>query len=625
MDPSASTAPHHGRYRFEGFALDVRARALLGADGTPVALTAKAFDVLAYLVAQRERFVGKDELLQAVWPGRVVEENNLVQAVSALRRALGTDASEHRYVVTVPGRGYRFIADVVEEAFDATVAAPRTPSTRTPVVVVALVLLVATGALLAWRLRPAPDAGNAPALAVLPFPSLSAGPRDQLLELGLADTLITRLSRSTALQVRPLAAVQRYAGARHDPLAAARALHVDYVVEGSSQRAGDAIRVNARLLSVADGRTLWADTVDAPLARAFTVQDRLASAIAAALSLRLAADDRHHSPCDGSDAAAYRAYLAGRYHIGRPDPVGLHQALAAFQQAIARDPSCARAWAGVSFAYRALVITGDRSPRDLFPLARAAAAQALAIDPDSAEALASKGYVQFWYDWDWPGAEASLQRAIALEPRLSDAHAAYAQLLVSQGRLDAGIAQAERARQLEPLSPMNNVLESGYLAAAGRPAEARAMLARALELQPGFWVALLYRGGMELDAGNLRAAIADLQHASAASHQASPAYATLAVAYARAGDTAAARQVLAALQARATHGYVPATRLAAVHEALGDHTQALALLEQAERERDLGLAFLGYERSWNGLRTQPRFRALARRIGIRAQSGSGRI
>ena len=628
MDPNSAAPIDASRYRFDGFDLDVRTRELRGADGALVSLTAKAFDVLAYLVAQRERFVGKDELLQAVWPGRVVEENNLNQAVSALRRALGTDASEHRFVLTVPGRGYRFIASVAAIADGDEAAVTAMPSPKRPrwyLAAGSAAMLLLVGGLVAWHLRAQPSASDSPALAVLPFSSLSAGPRDQLLEFGLADTLITRLSRSTRLQVRPLAAVQRYGGARQDPLEAGRALHVAYIIEGSSQRAGDNVRVNARLVSVDDGRTLWADTVDAPLDRAFTVQDRLAAAIAAALSLRFARDDRHHSPCDGSDATAYRAYLAGRYRIDRPDPAGLPQALMAFQQAIARDPTCARAYAGMSFAYRALVISGDRAPRDLFPLAKAAAAQALAIDPDSAEALASKGYIQFWYDWDWAGAAESLQRAIALEPQLADAHAAYAQLLSSQGRIDEGIAQAEHARQVEPLSPIINVLESGYLAAAGRHAAAQSALARALELQPNFWVALLYRGGMALDAGDTRTAIADLQRASTVSHQSSPAYATLGIAYARAGDLAAARTVLTTLQARAQSGYVPATRLAALHEALGEHVQALDLLERAEAQRDLGLVFLGYDRSWNGLRTQPRFRALLRRVGIVAQPGSGRI
>lgn len=623
--------PPSERWRFDGFVLDARTRELRGGDGAPVALTAKGFDVLVYLIAQRARFVDKDELLEAVWPGRVVEENNLTQAVSALRRALGTHAGEHRYVVTVPGRGYRFIADVDADPGsqeDAAVAAASLVSAthrHRAAWVAALIIIVVVSGLLIWRLRERPVGAAPTGLAVLPFPSLSAGRRDPLLELGLAETLITRLSRSTSLRVRPLAAVQRFAGGRQDPLQAARLLQVAYVVEGSTQREGGRVRINARLLSVADGATIWADTVDAPLDRAFTLQDTLAAAIAHALSLRFAMGDRHQSPCDGVDASAYRAYLAGRYLIDRPDRTGLTQALTEFQRAIALDPSCARAYAGMSYAYRALVISGDRAPRDLFPLAKAAAAHALAIDPDSAEALASKGYVQFWYDWDVPGASTSLRRAIALEPQLADAHAAYAQLLSSQGRLADGIAQAAQARELEPLSPIINVLEAGYLAAAGRRVEAQAGLARALSLQPDFWVALLYRGGMALDAGDMHTAIADLQRASAVSHRASPAYATLGVAYARAGDIADARAVLAALEARATRSYVPATRIAAVHEALGEHAQALEMLERAESQRDLGLVFLGYDRSWNALRTQPRFQALLRRVGVHAQAGSGRI
>lgn len=619
------------RYAFDRFLLDTQARELRGSDGASLALTAKAFDTVLYLIEHRDRIVGKDELLAQIWPGRVVEENNLTQAVSTLRRALGTGAGDHRYIVTVPGRGYRFVAELRDNsaAQSPPIEAGRPHwRWRVPLALAALLALLALAGSLWYMQRPPPPKANPAAmtsLAVLPFRSLSAGRRDELLELGLAETLIARLSRSTPLRVRSLASVQRFAEPRQDPLEAARALGVGYVVEGSTQHEGSRIRVNARLLSVADGATVWADTFDAPLERVFTLQDDIAQAVAAGLSLKLAAlPARSRHPCDGGDPEAYRAYLTGRYLINRPDPARLPQAMAAFHHAIELDPSCARAYAGMAFAYRALVITGDQDPREIFPLAKAAATQALAIDPKSAEAYASLGFVQFWYDWDWAAAEMSLKRAIALDPDLADAHLAYAQLLNIRGRVDEGLPQARRGRELDPLSPLINTLEGGFLAAAGHRVQARQRLERALELQPDFWVALLYRGGMELDDSDYAAAITDLRRASELSHRASPAYATLGVAYAAAGDRTRAQQVLAALEMRDRAGYVPATRLAALHNALGDTDRALALLERAYAERDLGIAFLGYESSWNNLRTQPRFLVLARRLGLLSKPGHGR-
>ncbi len=329
------TGPADQQYAFCGHRLDGRRRELTGPDGAAIALTSKAFDVLLKLIERREQVMGKDELLAAVWPRRVVEENNLTQAVSALRKALGGDARDHRYIITVPGRGYRFVADVCagDEACFAEPTIPRsapTPMTvrSAPAAVVRAAGVptsgrqvghraIAVGALLftralfaagAWRLRAAPPtrAPQQAALAVLPFRSLSPGPRDEALELGMAETLIAQLSRSGALRVRSLAASQRLDGHR-DPVDAGRRLATDYVVEGSTQRRGETIRVNARLLGVADGRTLWAGTFDTHRDRVFTLQDRIAVEIGAALALTanaVAVAPVHRSPCEGDSAEA---------------------------------------------------------------------------------------------------------------------------------------------------------------------------------------------------------------------------------------------------------------------------------------------------------------------------------
>ncbi|MFC3551359.1 winged helix-turn-helix domain-containing protein [Lysobacter cavernae] len=616
--------PARRHYAFAGYRVDTQTRELRAGAGAPVALTAKAFDTLCYLIEYRGRVVGKDELLAALWPGRVVEENNLTQAVSALRHALGTGAGDHRYIVTVPGRGYRFVADVLTDAGAVAEPGPtqRATATHRPEWAVgALFALLAVAAALAWRWQTSPPPQAA--LAVLPFRALSTGPRDELLELGLAETLIARLSRSSALRVRTLASAQRAAGEQPDALAAGRALGAAYVIEGSTQRRGDHVRVNARLLTVPAGETVWADTFDERLDRAFTLQDGIARAVLSALALRGEAES-HRSGCDGADAEAYRAYLTGHYLSQRPSSVRLPQALAAFRRAIDLDPTCARAYAGLAHVYRSLVISGDRDPRQMFPLARAAVEQALRIDPLSAQAHGAKGYLQYWYDWDWAGAEASTKRAIELNPSLAEAHFAYAHLLVNRGRFDEGLRHARQARELDPLSPLIDAIEAGFLGAARRPDEAQARLAHAFELEPDFWIALLLRGSMALDRHDYRAAIADLGRASERSQRNSQALAMLGVARAADGDRAGAETVLAALQARDAAGYVPASSLAAVQAALGRDDQALDLLERAYDERDVRLIFLKIDARWNGLRAQPRFRALARRLDLESEIAHGR-
>lgn len=621
-------APSRHR-RFGTYCLDTQTRELRVGEGAPFPLTAKAFDTLCCLIDNRHRVVGKDELLATVWPGRVVEENNLTQVISVLRRALG---SENRYIITVPGRGYRFVADVhegelaAERTDSVTAASPAStqPAWRKTIVFGALLFMLALFAVAAWRLRePSPVAQALPqtAVAVLPFRSLSPGPRDELLELGLAETLIARISGSTQLRVRSLTSSQRFAGARQDPLDAGRQLGAAYVIEGTTQRDGDQVRVNARLLDVADGRAVWSGTFDEPIERAFTLQDGIAAAVASALASRISAlpaDGR--SPCDGANAEAYRAYLTGHYQLNRPSAVRMRQALAAFRRAIDLDPTCARAYAGMAYAYRALAMTGDQDPREIFPLAKAAVKQALAIDPNLAEAYASQGFIRFWYDWDWAGAEASFKRAIELNPSLAEAHMGYAHLLSNLGRKQEAVLQARQAVALDPLSPLINTLASNFLVMAGNSGEARQGWEKALELEPDFWTALLSRSGTLMMQGDYAGAISGLRRASELSGGNSQALAALGMAHVSAGDYYAAEQILHDLEKRDRAGYVPATSMAALRNALGDSEGALGLLERAYEERDVRLAFLKVDARWNNMRTLPRFQALAQRMGLATSS-----
>ena len=322
------------------------------------------------------------------------------------------------------------------------------------------------------------------------------------------------------------------------------------------------------------------------------------------------------SPCEGGNPEAYRAYLSGRYLNNRPDSARLRAAVRDFQHAIELDPGCARAYAGLAFAYRGEVMTGDRRPRDLFPSAKAAVAQALAIDPSLAEAYATRGFIEFWYDWNWPAAEASLQHAIRLNPGLPEAHLAYAHLLTNLGRSAQAAEEARRALADDPLSPLVNTLAAGFLDDAGHHAEARVQLGHALELDPDFWVALLTRGGMALGSNDLAHALPDLRRARVLSHDNSQALVVLAQGEVQAGNRDAAERILEQLQARATAGYVPATSLAAIQLALGHRDAAMDLLEQAFAERDVRLSFLAVDYRFDALRGSARFRALLERMRL---------
>lgn len=653
------TAPAFVCYAFEGHVVDTRTRELRDAGGAVLPLTSRGFDTLCVLLAHPDQLVTKEELLSSVWNGRVVEENNLTQAIAALRRAFGTDGQDHRFIVTVPGRGYRFVPQVrIVGGLDAEPAAHRGPAlpgtpgwegalvspvagqpahrnwsavsgARPPRIrragpwvsgAIALVLLLGAG----WwtRTQPAlPHPGvQPPTLAVLPFQSAGGDGSQALLELGLADTLVTRLARVESLRVHPLGSTRRAARASRDPLEVGRALGATWVVEGSAQTLGGRIRVNVRLLSVATAATLWSDTFDADGSEVFALQDRMAAAIARGLSRPAPAAAAATSPCDGQDVEAYRALLRAEFQLQRRGQT----TLSAYRDAIGLDPTCVRAHAGLAVAQMFLT-HDDKDPSEMFPLARAAVDRALALDPSSAAAWMARGRYLQLHAWDWTGAESALRRALALNPSLADAHFALAHLLVSTGRHREGLLHMRQARALDPFSPLYNALEGGFLTAAGNPREAQVRVAQALELEPGFWVAHLVKGGMALDRGDARAAVADLERAAEASRGNSQVLAVLALAHAAAGTPQRARAIREELRGRQRAGhYVPATSLAAVELAVGERHAAMAWLEQGRQRRDIRMAFLQQDARWNPLREEPAFRALSARMRLAGGAASGR-
>jgi DNA-binding winged helix-turn-helix (wHTH) protein/TolB-like protein len=286
-------------YHFADFRLEVEKRRLVDSRGQLVPLTSKVFETLLFLVRHSGTVVDKNELMHAVWPDTVVEENNLSQTISALRRTLGERAGEHRYIVTIPGRGFSFVASVSTETEGAGEPAIRdshlkrhTPANFLRKNVSGVVILVgfvavalATVAVLGWR--PGSNAvrfSTVKTFAVLPFKPLVPESHNRALELGMADTLIAKLSNSRKLVVRPMSAVRKYGGVEQDPLAAGRELKVEAVLDGSIQQQGDRVRVTARVLSISDGRQLWSGQFDEELTNIFDVQDSISERVSRALA-----------------------------------------------------------------------------------------------------------------------------------------------------------------------------------------------------------------------------------------------------------------------------------------------------------------------------------------------------
>ena len=358
-----------GFYEFGEFRLDTTRMLLLRRDGEVVPLPHKTFDLLQKLIEGGGRVLTKDELLNEVWRGSFVEEGNLTQHISILRKALAENPGENRYIATVPGRGYRFVAAVaavkeagggdapsVEESQPgAQLEASHEPVSLTAinelrqprearpgrtaesrpakrplssvVFVVALLLagLGVFGTYTLWTNRPPPpvSVGEVKSIAVLPFKQLTADGSDEYLGLGMADTLITKLSNLRQIIVRPTGAVRKYTAPDQDPLAAGREQRVDAVLDGGIQKSGDKVRVTVRSLSVADGATLWASQFDQKFTDIFAVQEAISERVARTLALELTSEERtlltkRHT----ENTEAYQLYLKGRYFVEQEDQRG---------------------------------------------------------------------------------------------------------------------------------------------------------------------------------------------------------------------------------------------------------------------------------------------------------------
>jgi TolB-like protein/Flp pilus assembly protein TadD len=581
------------QFAFGDFVLDAARRQVRRRDGVLVPLTPRLFNALHLFVTRPGELLDKDELLRELWPGLVVEENSVSQVISSLRRCLGEDGDQKRYIHTEPRRGFRFVATVTGQA----------PTTTGGL-----------GTALASRST----------LAVLPFQNLSPRPADDLLPVGMADSLISRLSTWPHLVVRSVSSVRRFDGARQDPIQVGRMLGVDWVVEGSLQYAGQQVRVAARLLSVADGSAAWSERFDEEFLGVFDVQDLIADRVAQALArhlpqlLPLESSVGLHRLGNTRNFDAYQLYLAGHLHAQSLRADGLQRSVGLFQQALALDPGYALAHVGIAESYRRMIFGADGAPREVFGPARQAVLSALAIAPQLAEAHAQLAWLRYWDDFDWPEAERVFRHALGLNPNVVGAHFGLGFLLLTLGSLDEGLRHVQTARELDPMSLLINVMEATFLFRKGQRHAASERLSRVLAIEPGFWIGHMAQAAVHIADGLFEHAIAALQRADALADQSTQPAALLGRQLALAAKRDDARAILTRLQVLAGTRYVPPTSLATVHAALGETAQALDALEQAYALRDTRLVYMKDDTRWTELRAEPRFGELLRKMKLDA-------
>jgi TolB-like protein/class 3 adenylate cyclase/Flp pilus assembly protein TadD len=464
------------------------------------------------------------------------------------------------------------------------------------------------------RTIPAPSQNS---VAILPFKSLVSQSRDPVLEIGMADTLITKLSNTGAIVVPSLATVRQFASSNQDPVVAGRKLGVSSVLEGNLQKAGDRLRVTVRLLRAADGSSLWAAAFDEKFTDVFTVEDTIAAKVAEALRLHISGQQREQLAKRYTESLdAYQLYLTGRYHWGNLSPPELQKAIEYFKQAIQIDPGYALAYFGLAETYRATTILSDTLPGEVMPASRAAAVKAIELDGSLAEPHCTLAMVDVFFDWDWDRAQAEAQRAIQLNPNLAWGYMAYGQALGNLGRHEEAIASISRARQLDPVSAFLNMAEGARLLYAGRIDEAEQRLEHTLELNPTFIGAYRYLGLIAIERRNYAQAVAMFTKWNQLAPGATFARAMIGYVAARMGDTVKAHAVLDELRSLAQQRYVPPTNIALVHVGLGETEAALVELERGYDKHDVQMQFLKIDKTWDPLRSDTRFDALLKRMGL---------
>ena len=627
------------RLRFGVFEADLGARELTKL-GRLLPLQEQPFLLLAMLLEKPGELVTREELRARLWPQTVVDfDHGLNKAISKIRDALGDSAENPRFIQTVARRGYRFLADVavagdgeVETALLATASrenasvdsqAPADPARAKPRprwtaawTIAAATLLLLSAAIVMWVRStsnfPLPSIRS---LAVLPLENLSGDASQDYFADGMTDELITQLAQIPDLRVISRSSMMTYKQSR-EPLAdIARELDVQAVVEGGVLRSGGRVRITAQLIRVPADEHIWAHSYEGDVRDALVLQNQVAQAISDHIRVTVSSQQHMQNP-RAVNAQAYDSYLKGRYYWNKRTIEGLKEAIDYFKDSIRIDPSYAEAYSGLADSY---ALAGDwgygiMPPSEAFPLAKAAANEALALNDRLAEAHTSLAFVLDLYYWDWDAAEKQYQLAINLNPGYAVAHEWYAWHLFVLGHSAEGMFEMRRAERLDPVSPIIRSNVADALTVTHLFEESVRQSNKTLALDPNFAVGHFHLAEALLQQQQYEAAIAEFQRAIALSGHLTSFDAGLAHAYAVSGRRADALKIAKDMQVRLNLNPVANAGIALIYVGLGDLDQAMTWLDKAYDARFNPSVLI--RPGFDPLRSDPRFRELWHRMGL---------
>ena len=583
-------------------------------EGQPVVIGARAFDVLRLLITHRKRVVGKTELLEAAWPGVVVEENNLQVQISTLRKFLGAGA-----ITTIPGQGYQFTATLES---DRPVTVLPAGSGLAPTLSGQFIPPELQQSFPPLKTLPLPADAETPSIAVLPFANLSRDEENEYFADGLTDELLSMLSKIRGLRVASRTSAFYFKGKVADLATVARKLNVVTVLEGSVRKSGNRLRITAQLIQVSTDSHLWSEVYDRELTEIFAVQDDIAKSVVTELrtvllgevsslmaAAQVAAEVESLGRIRGDNAEAYRLYLQGSFFIDRHLRDENTRGMEMLRQALALQPDFALAWTGLARGFRHEAEYFGAAVAPSYAQARAAAQRALELAPERAEGHIELGRIRA-SDWDWQGAESALARALQLAPENAEALLAAGVLARIRGRLHEAIALGRRAVALDPLSVDGHQQLARTLLAAGQLEAAEDSTHRAMDLN-------LATGLLQGRLGTIRMMQGCPEEAITAYRKERLEYSRLsgsALAYHALGFAAESEAALNALvqQYADTCAFQIAENLAFRDDVEG----AFSWLERAYAQRDHGLHAVLHSFFLKGLHADPRWRVFLMKLGL---------
>ena len=628
-----------GSIRFgEDFEFDLHAYRLRRS-GRVLKLERIPAEVLAVLVEHRGEVVTREQLVERIWgKGAFLDTDNSINgAIRKIRQALKDDPEEPRFIQTITGKGYRFIAPVDDFDAPGPVAVPDLAPPPQPVPIAAdepirwrlllplgiLILLLAAWGVYSPRYRarvhPAASSGRA-MLAVLPFENLTGDASQDYFSDGLTEEMIAQLGDLDPYHLGVIArtSVMQYKHSNKALDQIGHELGVQYALEGSVRSDSGKLRINAQLIQLKDQTHLWTRQYDREPGSLLELQGEIAKEIAEEIQLKIGVHEPINSgqePLLSSRASeAYVLYLKGLYFCNKRTVLGLQQAIRYFQQAIDKDPADAKAYAGLAQAYALMGGYNVMPPTESMPKARAAALRALKLDERLPEAHAALAVIAQNYDWDWATANMEYRRAIQLNPNYATGHHWYAECLALQGRFDQAFPEIESARQLDPLSLSIGADYGAILYFSRQYDRAIEQFRAVLEMEPNF-----PRARMVVWTYVQKGQFADALTAAEAWHTSDDSawgWAVTAYAAGRSGDKARAKLALEQLRRIEGHSGFDSLSLAIAYIGLGDNDNALTWLEKAYREHSGSLSALKVDPTYDPLRGDPRFQQLLRRIGL---------